>query len=92
MGQTNTKPIETRRSSSSVSSKRTFNPRKHLTRIELVSLQYIFNDLKSAFKDNFECIEPKSFLVRQCSQVFKGKKSSFVHMKVYRNICNCLLK
>lgn len=63
MGQSHTKPIERRDSSASASSKHAFKPRKYLTRVELVSLQYVFNNLKSTFKDKFECIEPKQFLV-----------------------------
>ncbi|KAI8638140.1 TLD-domain-containing protein [Parasitella parasitica] len=62
MGQANTKPTEKRLSSLPASPKNVFRPRKLVTRIELVSLQYVFNDLKSTFKDNFECIEPKKFL------------------------------
>ncbi|CAO0794872.1 unnamed protein product [Mucor circinelloides] len=71
MGQSHTKPIERRDSSASVSSKHAFKPRKYLTRVELVSLQYVFNNLKSTFKDKFECIEPKQFLehLRLPSQV-----------------------
>ncbi|KAG1097906.1 hypothetical protein G6F42_018090 [Rhizopus arrhizus] len=71
MGQSHTKPIERRDSSASASSKHAFKPRKYLTRVELVSLQYVFNNLKSTFKDKFECIEPKQFLehLRLPSQV-----------------------
>ncbi|CEP19896.1 hypothetical protein [Parasitella parasitica] len=62
MGQANTTPTESRLSSTPTSPKNVFRPRKLVTRIELVSLQCVFNDLKSTFKDNFECIEPKKFL------------------------------
>jgi hypothetical protein len=57
----NTLPKST--SASSTIGSTTFKPRKHLTRIELVSLQYIFQELTSNFSDGFSCIEPKKFLV-----------------------------
>lgn len=69
MGQSNTK--ETLQTSQSSNLTRTstndsvaaFKPKKHLSKVELVSLRCIFNDLKSTFQDRFECIEIKQFLV-----------------------------
>ncbi|KAI8049146.1 TLD-domain-containing protein [Gilbertella persicaria] len=63
MGQTSTKPETNLPPSASTSTITTrFKPRKHLSRVELVSIQYVFRDLKSTFKDSFECIEAKQFL------------------------------
>lgn len=71
MGQTQTKQAGHENPKKSPSSlKHSFKARKHLSRIELVSLQYIFNDLKSTFPDGFTCIEPKNFLVKNFSICF----------------------
>ncbi|KAI8095737.1 TLD-domain-containing protein [Thamnidium elegans] len=63
MGQTHAKQAGHENPTQRPSSlKHSFKARKYLTRIELVSLQYIFKDLKSTFPDGFTCIEPKNFL------------------------------
>jgi hypothetical protein len=59
MGQTHAK-VEIEHQASR---KNLFKPKSHLSRVEIVCLQYIFQDLKSTFKDHFECIELKKFLV-----------------------------
>ncbi|ORE12081.1 hypothetical protein BCV72DRAFT_310987 [Rhizopus microsporus var. microsporus] len=56
MGQSHTKP--------EIKTSQTFRPSKYLTKVELVSIKCVFNSLKSAFPDHFECIEPKNFLAR----------------------------
>ncbi|KAI8968160.1 TLD-domain-containing protein [Mycotypha africana] len=40
----------------------TFQPKKYLSRIEIVCLEQSFHKLKSTFKDHYECIELKNFL------------------------------
>ncbi|KAI8367875.1 TLD-domain-containing protein [Choanephora cucurbitarum] len=62
MGQNSTKPEVPPQPSTSSSTANSFRPKKHLSRVELVSLQHTFKDLKSTFKDDFECIEAKQFL------------------------------
>ncbi|KAI8376997.1 TLD-domain-containing protein [Blakeslea trispora] len=62
MGQNSTKPEVPPQPSASSSSATSFRPKKHLSRVEFASLQYTFKDLKSTFKDDFECIEAKQFL------------------------------
>lgn len=62
MGQTHGKEEE--KPTAKTSLKSSFKPKKHLTRVEIVSLQYIFKALKSTFPDGFTCIEPKKFLVK----------------------------
>ncbi|OBZ85780.1 Restriction of telomere capping protein 5 [Choanephora cucurbitarum] len=64
MGQSSTKPEVLPQPSISSSTANSFRPKKHLSRVELVSLQHTFKDLKSTFKDDFECIEAKQFLAR----------------------------
>lgn len=62
MGQTQTK--EEKQEKVHHSTKSSFKAKKYLTRVELVSLQYIYKDLKTAFPDGFSCIEAKQFLVK----------------------------
>lgn len=71
MGQSSTKhavekPFQNTASiSTSTIASHTFSAKKYFTRIELVSLKYIFEQLKSTFPDGFTCIEPKKFLVNE---------------------------
>ncbi|KAI9487824.1 MAG: TLD-domain-containing protein [Benjaminiella poitrasii] len=75
MGQSNTKQSDTQETqtilkpSLSLSTIETatakgvhFKAKSYLSKVEYVSLKFIFNDLKSSFKDHFECIELKHFL------------------------------
>lgn len=62
MGQTQGKQVEADKPKLPIKS--TFKPKKYLSRVELVSLQYIFKELKSTFSDGFTCIEAKKFLVK----------------------------
>ncbi|KAI9261071.1 TLD-domain-containing protein [Sporodiniella umbellata] len=53
MGQTQAKPHTEK-----------FNPKKHLTKVELVSIKTVFRQLKTDFPDSFQCIQQKQFLSR----------------------------
>lgn len=64
MGQTQGKETVEEKPTPRPSLKSNFKPKKHLTRVELVSLQHMFKQLKSTFPDGFSCIETKKFLVK----------------------------
>ncbi|KAG2192788.1 hypothetical protein INT47_011401 [Mucor saturninus] len=62
MGQTHGKETVEEKPTVRPSIKSNFKPKKHLTRVEIVSLQHTFKQLQSTFPDGFSCVEAKKFL------------------------------